>query len=136
MLLYKGSKLPFLNSSCVDWKYVSCLDSTNIGIINIPNVPYIDAIITSINGIHTVEISIYNIVENCIIIVSGYKEGKLVTSENRYYDKKSEIFIVTGNIDEIKVMLWNNIYSLKPLCEVEDVQIYAEKTEDTSVTYN
>lgn len=68
---------------------------------------------------HTINVGLYNINTPCNILVAGYKNNRFVTVENRIYSKENETFTATGDIDEIKVMLWESLSTMLPLCKAE-----------------
>ena len=70
----------------------------------------------------TIKTTLYNIASNCDIIVAGYKEGRLVVSKMRPYSQENESFVFTGDIDEIKVMVWDSLSTMRPLCDVEIIK--------------
>ena len=62
---------------------------------------------------------IFNIDISGSIIISSYKNGKMVSCEMRDLMDGSESFAVFGDIDEIKVMVWDGLSTMKPLCDAE-----------------
>ena len=61
----------------------------------------------------------YNLEESCEVIVAAYKGGKFVTLTKVPYESEEINTTLSGDIDEIKVMVWNNLSELRPLCEAE-----------------
>ena len=60
--------------------------------------------------------------ENCEVIVCGYKENCFVDMYSKNYkDSKDLRFTLNGDIDKIKVMVWSDLATLKPLCEAEEI---------------
>lgn len=66
---------------------------------------------------HTVEIDLYDITVPCNIIVVGYKNKATTALETRPYSQDRETFTLQGDIDTIKVMLWDD--KMHPLCAPE-----------------
>lgn len=60
--------------------------------------------------------NVYNIEDGYTIIVAGYKSNRLV---DVIQTTQGVSAIINGDIDEIKVMAWNNLSELRPLCEAE-----------------
>jgi len=76
------------------------------------------SIVQKNNDKHTVKTMVYKDFSGQLI-VAGYKNNCLVQIENKTYTEKTVITTLSGDIDEIKVMVWNNLSGLKPLCDVE-----------------
>ena len=66
----------------------------------------------------TVSTNLINITSGKII-VAGYKDNKVVDFAIKDYSVDKEIFVLNGNIDKVKVMVWDGLDSLKPLTETE-----------------
>ncbi|MBR2471361.1 MAG: hypothetical protein IKB55_01625 [Clostridia bacterium] len=80
---------------------------------------YTESTVVKNGNVHTVNTTIHNILQQCRLIVVGYKDGAVVDIESRYYASQSETFTLEGDIDEIRVMTWNGLLSLVPVCETE-----------------
>ena len=76
------------------------------------------------NGtVHSVEINGYGLDNTCQIIVCGYSNKKLVDYEIVTLNQIEQPITIVGDIDEIKVMAWNNLSSSKPLCDAKSIPI-------------
>lgn len=63
--------------------------------------------------------TLYNISEPCEIIALGYNCGTLTNVEKIKYNNENNNIELIGNIDEIRVFVWDSIGGLKPLCTPE-----------------
>ena len=82
-------------------------------------IPYTDSIVTKNGSSCYVNVVPVNIEESCEVIVAAYKGGKFVTLTKVPYESEEINTTLSGDIDEIKVMVWNSLSGLKPLCEAE-----------------
>ena len=71
------------------------------------------------DGSISIETTIYNISLQSQIVVVGYQNNKCIEIQKRDYSGKTESFLISNNIDKIKVMLWDSLSGLKPLCSSE-----------------
>ena len=65
----------------------------------------------------------FNLNENCIIILSLYKDGLLVETQQMEYDKTDVFFHADKEFDSAKVMVWKDTQSQIPLTDAEDVVV-------------
>ena len=56
------------------------------------------------------------------MIFAVYKGGKLVNMQNDTYNGETVSFIESNDYDTAKVMVWDNLTTLKPVCNVEIVK--------------
>ena len=84
-------------------------------------IPYTKTEITNFGTYKLCNITLNYIENTPIIIVATYKEGKLLGIEKRVYSKENETFAVFGDIDTVKVMVWDNIFTIKPITAVEEI---------------
>ena len=59
---------------------------------------------------------LYNIYDNHTIIVAGYKDKKMIDMTQTTQGVPATL---SGDIDEIKVMVWNSLSNMVPLCDAE-----------------
>lgn len=64
-----------------------------------------------------------NIKVPCVINIAKYNDGKLIEVEIRNYSKDTEIFAMSKENDSVKIMLWENLETMKPLCAAEFIKI-------------
>ncbi len=70
------------------------------------------------NGLdYTINTELYELPSSCMTTVAGYKNNQLVSVN--FAD--SNICTLNGDVDEIKVMVWDSLTTLKPLCQAEDI---------------
>jgi len=66
--------------------------------------------------------NVHNINSPFDILIVGYKENRLVTMKRVLYNEQNSPYTLEGDIDEIKVMVWSDLSTLKPLCDAEVIQ--------------
>lgn len=64
-------------------------------------------------------IDLYNISLPCYIVIAKYKGDQFVNVEFRKYEKVTETFSVTEDVDTIKIMVWKHLNNLEPISDVE-----------------
>ena len=82
---------------------------------------YTKSTVSKNNNTYTVKTNIYN-TTSCEIIVAGYKNGRLVDLKVNPYSENSSAVLI-GDIDKIKVMLWETLKNMKPLSETEVISV-------------
>lgn len=80
--------------------------------------PYIEALVTKNGNTCSIKTNLHNL-SGCKIFVASYKDNRLITLEMRDYTKGNEPFTVIGDVDEIKVMAFDRLSSMKPLCDAK-----------------
>ena len=84
-------------------------------------IPYTKTEITNFGTYKLCNVTL-NYIENApTIIVATYKEGKLLGIEKRVYSKENETFSVFGNIDTVKVMVWDDTSTMIPITKTEEI---------------
>ena len=63
----------------------------------------------------------HNITAPYDIFIVGYKNNKFVTMKRVPHNEQNSPYTLEGDIDEIKVMVWDGLSTLKPLCEAEEI---------------
>ena len=86
-----------------------------------PSNPYTQSNVICNNNDITVYTDTHNI-DNGKLIICAYNSEKLVKMESINIDSVVKSVNFTGNIDNIKVMIWNDFNSIKPLTKVEEIQ--------------
>lgn len=81
------------------------------------DVPKINARVKKTGNYIVAEINLQGVYEECNIIVSSYKNGRLVQAEIIEHTGEEKSVTLSGNADTIKVMVWNENNAMKPLCE-------------------
>ncbi|MBQ4528800.1 MAG: InlB B-repeat-containing protein [Clostridia bacterium] len=81
---------------------------------------YIDVKIYDYGTYKLCNVESFNIQTPYFIIVSSYKNNKLVSIEMRSSSDNNP-FILLGDIDKVKVMVWKDFKTLIPLCESEEI---------------
>ncbi len=70
------------------------------------------------NGNYIINVQLYNFTSGHIFI-GGYKENRLIDMKKPLFNQEPVTTTFTGDIDKIKVMVWNNLSGLMPLCEAK-----------------
>jgi len=76
----------------------------------------IESTVTKSGAKLIVDMKVHNFEEPYDIFIAGYKENKFVTLKRIAYNEQNSPYTLEGDIDEIKVMVWNNLI---PICEAE-----------------
>ena len=79
----------------------------------------VDAVVTKVNNTYNINVELIDIAENCEVIIAGHKGGRFVTFTNVPYESEEINTTLSDNIDEIRVMVWNSLSGLKPLCDAK-----------------
>ncbi len=77
------------------------------------------SIVQTNNDTHIINTKLYYVYDNRTVVVSGYKSGEYITNKKTVYNGKSINTTLTGDIDQIKVFVWENMNTLKPICDAE-----------------
>lgn len=82
-------------------------------------VPRTETVVIKRGTDYNVTVTPIDIEDNCHIIIAAYKESEFVTLSDNIYDFNEISTTLSGDIDEVKVMVWNSLSGLMPLCEAE-----------------
>ncbi len=104
-----GSNWLYTNS---DYVYFKVLDE---------NEKFISTIVKKNGTIHTIETTLHNFVAPYDILIVGYKGNQFVTMKRVPHNEQNSPYTLEGDIDKIKVMVWSDLSTLKPLCEAEEI---------------
>lgn len=80
--------------------------------------PYVESKVKVKGTSHEVISNFHNIDGDAVVIAAGYKEKCLVDIK---YNSQGLSNVLEGEIDEIKIMVWDSMNGLKPLCDVESI---------------
>jgi len=64
---------------------------------------------------------VHNITAPYDILIVGYKDNRFVAMNRVPHDEQNSPYTLEGDIDEIKVMVWDGLSTLKPLCDAEEI---------------
>ena len=78
-------------------------------------IPYVETEITNFETYKLCNVTLNHIENTPTIIVATYKDGKLLGIERRVYSKENETFAIFGDIDKVKVFVWDSLNTLRPL---------------------
>lgn len=79
--------------------------------------PYTTSTVTKNGFNYTINTELYGLPTTNLKMIAGYKNNQLVSA--KVVDYKTST--ITGDIDQIKVMVWDGFATLKPLCKVEEI---------------
>lgn len=84
-------------------------------------IPYTKTKITDFGTYKLCNVTLNYIENTPTIIVATYNDGKLLGIEKRVYSKENETFTVFGDIDTVKVMVWDNTSTMMPITKAEEI---------------
>lgn len=83
--------------------------------------PHIKSNVTKTDMNHFVNIDVYDLTEPYLIIVSGYKNNRLITFKTIPRGDENTNCTLTGDLDKIKVMAWDGLGKLTPITAAETI---------------
>ncbi len=133
-----GNDIAGVNENCnasftsVD-DFYNAVNSRTIGEITVkadwePITPYTESVVSEANNTYAISTDFINITSGKII-VAGYKDNKLVNFVIRDYSQENESFELSGDIDTIKVMVWDGLNTLVHLTSAEVIPQSSWATE-------
>jgi len=84
-------------------------------------IPHTESTVTKSGAKLIIDTKVYNITAPYDILIVGYKNNKFVTMKRVPHNEQNSPYTLEGDIDEIKVMVWDGLSTLKPLCEAEEI---------------
>ncbi len=60
--------------------------------------------------------------ENCLVILACYKDGKFVEMKSETNKNENIYFAVNSDFDSAKIMAWESLDSMTPICDMESVR--------------
>jgi len=72
-------------------------------------------------NILTIHTELYNITAPYELLIVGYKGNQFVTIKRVPHNEQNSPYTLEGDIDKIKVMVWSDLSTLKPLCKAEEI---------------
>lgn len=82
-------------------------------------IPYTESTVTKSGLKLIIDTKEYNFIAPYNILIVGYKRNQFVTMKRVPHDEQNSPYTLEGDIDEIKVMVWDSLSGLKPLCDTE-----------------
>ena len=92
-----------------------------LGFICEIDLPYTKTVITDYGTYKFCKYELFNTESICTVTVSAYKSNKLVSCEVRNSTDENT-FVLLGDIDMVKIMTWDSLLNIKPICEAEIIQ--------------
>ena len=80
--------------------------------------PFVESVVTVKGDVYTINSEVYH-AEGSAVMVVGYKDGQMVDKTSVPCGADMPDAKLNGDIDEIKVMVWDALGSFKPVCEME-----------------
>ncbi len=60
--------------------------------------------------------------ENCLVILTCYKDGKFVEMRSEINKNENIYFVVNADFNSAKIMAWESLNSMTPVCDAEIVR--------------
>ena len=60
--------------------------------------------------------------ENCLVILACYKNGKFVEMKSETNKNENIYFVINSDFDSAKIMAWESLDSMTPICDTEIVK--------------
>ncbi|MBP3360053.1 MAG: InlB B-repeat-containing protein [Clostridia bacterium] len=84
-------------------------------------IPYTESIVIKSGAKLIIDTKVHNITAPYNILIVGYKNNKFVTIKKAPHNEQKFPYTLEGDIDEIKVLVWNSLSALNPLCKAEEI---------------
>ena len=84
-------------------------------------IPHTESTVTKLDAKLIIDTKVYNITAPYDILIVGYKNNKFVVMKRVPHNEQNSPYTLEGNVDEIKVMVWDGLSTLKPLCDAEEI---------------
>jgi len=84
-------------------------------------IPHTESTVTKSGAKLIIDTKVYNITAPYDILIVGYKNNKFVSMKRVPHNEQNAPYTLEGDIDKIKVMVWNGMSSLAPLCTSEEI---------------
>lgn len=82
-------------------------------------IPYTESTVIKSGSKFFVDTKVYDFIAPYNILIVGYKGNRFVTMKRVLHDEQNSPYTLEGDIDEIKVMVWEDLSTIRPLCEAE-----------------
>lgn len=86
-------------------------------------VPYTTTTVTKYTGYALCHVSLGNMPQEKTLFVAGYLGDRAVFLEKRTTKNATEDFAVIGNVDMVRVFVWDSVQGLVPVTEVETCMV-------------
>ncbi|MBQ7098026.1 MAG: InlB B-repeat-containing protein [Clostridia bacterium] len=84
-------------------------------------VSYTESTVTKSGAKLIIDTKVHNITAPYDIFIVGYKNNKFVTMKRIPHNEQNSPYTLEGDVNEIKVMVWDGLSTLKPLCDAEEI---------------
>lgn len=81
---------------------------------------YTQTAVTDYGGYRLCNVKIHGVCAPCKVILAAYKNGRLTSVQRRDYSQEEETFAVMGDVDTVKVMVWDD---MAPVTEAEEITL-------------
>lgn len=82
-------------------------------------IPYTESTVTKSGLKLIIDTKAYNFIAPYDILIVGYKGNQFVTMKRVPHNEQNSSYALNGDIDKIKVMVWDGLTTGIPLCEAE-----------------
>lgn len=83
--------------------------------------PSTSSTVKQIDNSYIVNIEFINVQNGKTVICAGYKENRFVTAQIEEYSENFNPIILTGDIDTVKIMIWDDVSNIMPVTKVEEI---------------
>ena len=83
--------------------------------------PSTSSTVKQIDNGYIVNIEFINVQNGKTVICAGYKENRFVTAQIEEYSENFNPIILTGDIDTVKIMIWDDVSNIMPVTKVEEI---------------
>ena len=111
-----------LNNSGLDftWNDIANFCEYDSAFICEIDLPHTETSVVNYGTYKLCEPEVFNMPEQYSIVVAAYKNNKLISCETRN-SLDTNPYVLLGDIDKVKVLVWKDLKSLNPLCDSEEV---------------
>lgn len=111
-----------LNNSGLDftWNDIANFCEYDSAFICEIDLPHTETSVVNYGTYKLCEPEVFNMPEQYSIVVAAYKNNKLISCETRN-SSDTNPYVLLGDIDKVKVLVWKDLKSLNPLCDSEEV---------------
>lgn len=105
-----------------EWELMKAQLGQSIANVQVQFVPNVNTEVSSIGGETTFTVAVRNIPQQSEVILALYKNNQLVDTKTAVYDGQNISFTTTADYDIAKVMAWDSLDAMNPVCEFDMIQ--------------
>lgn len=84
---------------------------------------YTETSVTKEAGNTVCAVSLYNTIGETTVLAAVYRGDRLISAERRLTSQSLETFTFAGDYDKLKVFVWDDLNSLRPLSVAEEIDL-------------